>query len=156
MPLFGNRMIRPRRDGGYDVDLPDDHRELLVRLLGELRELVTGDDPGLERLFPSPYPDDPERDAGWHALVRHELVERHLDAIRLVEDTARADVLDDEQLAGWMTSVNALRLVLGTRLQVTEDDEPVPPSDPRYGAFALYEVLGWLLEEIVRARADTL
>jgi hypothetical protein len=156
VPLFGNRIVRHRRDGRYDLDLPEEHRELLVRLLGELRELVTSDDPGLERLFPSPYPDDPERDAGWHALVRHELVDQHLGAIRTVEDTARAEVLDDEQLARWMTSVNALRLVLGTRLQVEEDDPPVPPSDPRAGAFALYELLGWLLEEIVRARSGSL
>jgi len=156
VPLFGSRTVRLRRYGRYDMRLPDDHRELIAGLAAELAELVATDDPGLERLFPSPYPDDAERDAGWHALVRHELVERHLESIAVVRETAHAEVVDDEQLARWMTAVNALRLVLGTRLQVGEDDEPVRPSDPRYGAFALYEVLGWLLEEIVRGRSEAL
>ncbi|HSL56834.1 MAG TPA: DUF2017 family protein [Acidimicrobiales bacterium] len=156
MPVFRSHLVRHRGDGRYQLRFPPEHRQLLGQLVGELRAVVTSDEPGIERLFPSPYPDDPERDAGWHALVRHELVERHLEAIEVVETTLDADELDEDELARWMTAVNALRVVLGTRLDVSEDDEPVDPSDPRFGAFALYDVLGWVLDEIVRARSDAL
>ncbi len=52
--------------------------------------------------------------------------------------------------ATWLGAINALRLALGTRLDVTEDDPiEIPDSDPRVGAYALYYYLGWLEEQVV-------
>jgi hypothetical protein len=57
-----------------------------------------------------------------------------------------------------MHAVNALRLVLGTMLDVKEDDQPfaIDPDDPDAATMALYGYLGVLLEEIVEAQLDAL
>jgi hypothetical protein len=53
-----------------------------------------------------------------------------------------------------MLTVNSLRLVLGTLLDVTEDDaEPeLDEDDPVSAQWNLYGWLGWLLEWIVEAQ----
>ena len=62
-------------------------------------------------------------------------------------------MFDEEQLVAFMQSVNAIRLVLGTMLGVTDDpdvdevDEQIE-SSPEYH---LYAYLSWLLEHCVRA-----
>ena len=59
-----------------------------------------------------------------------------------------------DQLFAWMGAVNDLRLVLGTRLDVSEEtDLAVDPSHPDAGAYGLYTYLGWLLELLVDAAA---
>ena len=52
---------------------------------------------------------------------------------------------------GWLTALNDLRLVLGTRLDVSEDDDDVDPDDPDAPAHAVYHYLGLLLGEVVDA-----
>ena len=48
-----------------------------------------------------------------------------------------------------MGAVNSLRLVLGTRLDVSEDMDEVDPDHPEAPAFAVYQYLSFLLETIV-------
>ena len=51
-----------------------------------------------------------------------------------------------------MTALNQLRLVLGTRLDVSEDDEPLPdPEDPAAPLHDIYHYLGVLLEAVLDA-----
>jgi hypothetical protein len=52
-----------------------------------------------------------------------------------------------------MHGVNSLRLVVGTLLDVGEDEDPttVAEDDPLLGEHHLYAWLSWLLEWIVRA-----
>ena len=45
-----------------------------------------------------------------------------------------------------MTVLNNLRLVLGTLLDVGEEDEEIDEDDPMFGQYQLYSYLGWLLE----------
>jgi hypothetical protein len=50
--------------------------------------------------------------------------------------------LDRDQVDAWLGTLNDLRLVLGTRLEVTEDTElDVPDDDPHAQALLVY---GWL------------
>ena len=67
-----------------------------------------------------------------------------------------SDRVDENQLHAWSTALNDLRLVLGTRLDVTEDMDEVDPEDPRAPAFALYGYLTWLQGEIIEALAAAL
>jgi hypothetical protein len=162
--LFSRRIKRLGRDR-YRVTLPDRERELLQSLVPQLRELLaTGSadgDPSLIRLFPTAYPDDPERDAGYHALVRDELLEKRFASLDVLESTLDAsrtgrEVTGDE-LSAWMRALNDLRLVLGTRLDVTEDDDNrVDPDDPDAPVWAVYHYLAMLLTLIVDALADDL
>ena len=108
--------------------------------------LATTDDPTVRRLFPTAYHEDPDRDQEYQQLVRDELLERRLAALALVEATAADDDLDEAGLTGWLTALNDLRLVLGTRLDVSEDDHDVDPDDPDAPAHAVYHYLGMLLE----------
>jgi hypothetical protein len=61
--------------------------------------------------------------------------------------------LDEAQLGAWMGVVNDLRLVLGTRLDISEelDLTAVADDDPEVATFALYSYLSWLLEQMVEA-----
>lgn len=155
---FGRRVRRSRR-GGYEIKLPDEERALLRNVAPQLRQLLDGDlgDPGLRRLFPTAYADDPERDREYQQLVRDELADRRRTAVDTLVATVEADHLSEEELVAWMGAVNDLRLVLGTRLDVSEDEGPLlDEDDPDAPLAALYGYLGFLLENIVDALAESL
>jgi hypothetical protein len=148
---FARRRFRPATDG-IQVSLPDDEREILAMLLDNFRELVLiDDDPNLRRLKPNARPDDPEAASEFAEMVGDQLLEQRLRSIEIVESGLEGAVLDEEATAAWMQTLNGLRLVLGERLQVTEDLPPVDPDDPEAPDHALYEWLAWLLEQLVRA-----
>ena len=156
MALFGGRRrIARTRAGTYEVRLPEPERDLLANLTEQLRELLatTTDDPSVRRLFPTAYNEDAERDREYQQLVRDELLERRLAALATVEATLEQRELDDDQLNGWLTALNDLRLVLGTRLDVSEDLSGIDAADPEAPAYAVYEYLGYLLSEAVDALA---
>lgn len=147
--------VRRRGPGRYRMKLPQKERILLRELLAQLREqlLASTDDPSLRRLFPPAYGDDTERDAGYQVLTRDELLERRLAAIDSVESSLDGGDLDHSTLTAWMTTLNSLRLVIGTRLDVDEELPLLDPSDPEAPAYAVYEYLGWLLAQVVDALA---
>ena len=155
------RPVEPNGDGTFSLNLRDEERALIAAIVPDLRALLA-EDPGdevLTRLFPTALPDDPEAEAEFREMVRDELVSKRLARLDAVADLAEATVLDQEQLAAWMGAVNDLRLVLGTRLEVTEDDElddDVDSGDPESVARSAYWYLGWLLEHLVEASASEL
>jgi hypothetical protein len=154
--LFRRSRIRRTRRGTYRVELPDEERELLRRLLPQLRALVADDDPGdgrTRRLHPPAYTDDDEADADFQRLMREDLVASRVAALEAVEASVDATELDEQQLMSWLGSVNNLRLVLGTVLDVSEELEigELPDEAPDVEAYALYAYLSSLLGEIVDA-----
>ncbi|HEY7731051.1 MAG TPA: DUF2017 family protein [Gaiellaceae bacterium] len=156
--LVPRRRIERTRSGEIRLRLPARERELLRTLPGQLRALLAEEDPSLARLFPPAYLDDSEADAEYDRLVRDELVSGKLRALAIVEETAGAARLDEEQLAAWIGALNDLRLVLGTRLGVTEDMYTgfPNPRDPRAQELALFGYLTWLQEQAVQVLADAL
>jgi hypothetical protein len=76
-----------------------------------------------------------------------DLRERHRAALETLAAGARAERVDAGEVYAWMTALTQLRLVLGTRLGVTEDTIP-PEDDP---AYAVYSYLSWLQEEGIDA-----
>ena len=154
MSPFARRRFRPG-PGGIEVSLPEDEQQILVTLLDQFREmLMVDDDPNLERLKPPARPDDPEASREFAEMVGDQLLRQRLEAIESVEGGIDGGPLDEDATAAWLQTINGLRLVLGQRLDVTEDLEPLDERDPDAPAFALYEWLGWLLEQLIRA-ADT-
>jgi hypothetical protein len=149
-------LIARADDGTFEVRIPRDDREVLREVGSQLRQLLDGDldDPGLRRLFPTAYADDPERDREYHALVRDELADRRRASVATFIDSVGRDRLDEEQVLAWMSSVNDLRLVLGTRLDVSEDSPDPDPEDEDAPLFYLYDYLGYLLESIVAALSE--
>ena len=110
------------------------------------------------RLFPTAYADDPERDAEYQRYMRDELVMSRLASLDRFEETANATLVDEPTLMGWMQSINAVRLVLGTLLDVDEELDPAHLSeeDPDFAEQALYGYLSGLLYEIVEALSTRL
>jgi hypothetical protein len=153
--------VRPvtRTGSGYVLHLGREERVLVTRLLDELRALLTEPaDPELvRRLFPVVHPDNPEREAEYQRLMRDELVASRLAGIEAVSTvlgrTGRKVTLDEAQMVAFMQAVNGVRLVLGTLLDVTEDDELVDREEevddtPEYH---LYGYLSWVLDSSVQA-----
>jgi hypothetical protein len=146
--------IRAVRDG-FEINLPTEERDLLRHLLPQLRDVMEHpDDDRARRLFPTAYPHDVERDAEYHRYMREELVASRVAALDRFAATAMETKVDEATLLGWMQCVNSVRLVLGTLLDVGDDDETfvdLSPDDPRYSEYALYGYLSGLLHEIVVA-----
>ncbi len=149
--FFRKRLVQANRDGTFTIRFPDFIRELLVDLGSQLDTALDHDtNPDLHRLFPTAYADDAERDAGYQVFARGELIDSRREAIALLAETANNETLTDEELTSWMHVVNDVRLVLGTRLDVSEDGhDDVEPDHPDHTLYVLYHELGMILSEIV-------
>ena len=148
------RRIKRTRDGSLRLRLPREERDLLRTLPAQLRSLLeeAPDDPSLERLFPPAY-DEAESEAEYRRLMHDELLDGRRRALEIVEETLDRDRLSAEQAQAWLTALNDLRLVLGTRLGVQEDEllARLDPTDPRAPGLGLYAYLSWLQEQLVEA-----
>lgn len=154
--MLERRRIERTGKGDIRLRLPRDERALLRSLPAQLRRLLVEapDDPSLERLFPPAY-DDAENEAEYRRLMGEELLEGRRRALRVIEETLDQDRLTKEQAEAWLTALNDLRLVLGTRLDVTEEMllERLRPDDPNAFEVSLYVYLSWLQEQLVDALA---
>jgi len=152
------RRVLPSRRGDFELRIPHDERAVLRTLPAHLRDLLHSEDPALARLFPPGYADDPIRNAEYEQLVRDDLVAGKLSSVQIMEATLDAERVTEEELLAWLGAVNDLRLVLGTRLDVTEEFEieQLSENDPEAPAYALYYYLGWLEEQVVEALAEGL
>jgi hypothetical protein len=142
-------------DGEILLRLPDEEQLLLRGLAASTRMLLEdGDDPALRRLSPPAY-DDEELDREYRELVGRQLADGRSRALELVEETVAHDVLSVEEADAWLRALNDVRLVLGTRLDVTEDLDwdAVEPGDPRLPELALYTYVSWIQEQLVAAAA---
>ncbi len=149
--------VKRVRGGRFALRIPMAERDVLRTLPGQLRALLTGADvaadPDLRRLFPPAYPDDPEKAAEYDGMVRDDLMAGRLSAIEVMERTIDSDKLSEDELLAWLSAINDLRLVLGTRLDVPEDlsELDVRPGDNRAEGLALYASLSVLEEDAVAA-----
>ncbi|MEY2426091.1 MAG: hypothetical protein QOI61_1663 [Actinomycetota bacterium] len=150
------RIARTRRGEGFDLNFPVAERELLASLPLQLVEILDDDpatDPALARLFPDAYTAaDTDLADEYRRLMNDDLRDRLRGALEAMSSSAHATHVSGEELYAWMTALGQLRLVLGTRIGVTEDWEP----DDDDAAGQLYGYLTWLQGEVVEALASTL
>jgi hypothetical protein len=150
--LFSQQIVR-RRDGRFGLRLREGERMLLRSLYDDLADLLADpDDPALRRLFP-PAHADPESEEQYRELVRDQLVAGRARAVDVVRSTLSEKVLSEEEADAWLRGLNDLRLVLGTRLDITEetDFELELESRGRGRELAVYAYLTWLQEQFVEA-----
>jgi hypothetical protein len=147
--------FKARRDGTIELQLDFVVRDVVGRVCAELRDtLAEGvDDPSMRRLFPTAYPDAPERERAYEQLVRDDLVGSRLLALDTVGATIDDDKITPEQAEQWMAALNAVRLTLGTRLDVSENRDPydVDENDPLFPQFMIYDLLSMLLGSLIAA-----
>ena len=117
---------------------------------------VAANDPAVRRLFPTAFPDDPERQREYADLTRDFLEEHHRRSLTTLAATTGKREVDGDEIAAWLSAINDIRLVLGTRLDVTDgpgagtrraSDDPYAPLD------AAYNYLGWLQAHVIDAVA---
>jgi hypothetical protein len=127
-------------------------------------------DPALARLFPEAYGDEDkelrEASAEFRRFTENDLrtrkredalvVVRTLDALAPVADDGAVLALTPDECHHWLGSLNDLRLTIGTRLEVSDEDEGqdgslyrLPDSDPRKPMVMAYLWLGALQETLV-------
>jgi hypothetical protein len=146
-------------------DAPDDDPlAALVGLSGG--EVQRPDDPALARLLPDAYRPDAGADPGFDVVEAAAEFRRYTEpdlragkrahAATVLETLARLPAAGRLELArpeadAWLGTLNDLRLVLGTRLQVTDDpdEQPVPRSEDVAHALHVYGWLGWLQESLI-------
>jgi hypothetical protein len=110
--------------------------------------------PSLKRLFPPAYTGDDDAERNYVGVARADLLDHHRQALQILADTASAKVLDAEQVHGWMTALNDVRLVLGTVLDIREDGEPGEVAVTQQ--MAVYYYLTGLQNELVEFLSNSL
>ncbi len=152
-----------RKGDGFVIDLGKNETDVLLRLIDELRTLLTDDDPGpaaaalTARLFPVVHRDDAVMEAEYQRLMRDELVQSKLSALLQVETAlGGSGRVDEGQLLAFMQAVNSIRLVLGVMLGISDDDSADQLDEISDLAETheqmLYHYLSWILEWTVRAQ----
>ncbi|MDV9187730.1 DUF2017 domain-containing protein [Streptomyces sp. SR27] len=127
-------------------------------------------DPALKRLFPDAYGDDSEElraaASDFRRYTENDLrARKREDALLVVRamDSLSTDAageggavlkLTPDESRAWLGALNDLRLTIGTRLDVTDDEESerlyrLPDSDPRKPMVMAYLWLGALQESLV-------
>jgi hypothetical protein len=90
-------------------------------------------------------------------MVHDDLLQSRREALATTARTADEGELPRETLEQWMVALNSVRLVLGTRLDVSEDEPPdLADDDPELAAWAVYEFLASVVDAAVHALSDTL
>jgi hypothetical protein len=147
-----------RRQGDrFVVTLPDEAREALRRLAVQYRDLLREEDPstdpGVARLFPPAHEEDLLANLEYEQVAHDGLLAGRLRNIETLERTADADSLSEDELLAWMAVANDLRLVLGTRLEVTEETTARDFAKDPEGreTFELYRFLSALVGVILEA-----
>lgn len=153
-------------EAAHLTDLVAQFAELIADTVDE----TTSDDPAIARLVPDAYRDDPAAADEFRRLTQGDLLDRRRDDADTVlatlqrdgvtlrpaqiadEDATAAFVveLDDLRVAAWLRTLTSVRLVMATRLGITDDGQE-DPDDPRFG---IYNWLGFRLEGLLDALED--
>jgi hypothetical protein len=149
--------IRRRRSGDYSIELYDWQREVLAALITQLRDLLLdGSSETLTRLYPTAYPDDAEANGAYNEIVHDQLLASRLDAFDVLESQLDSDLVSADDLDQWLRALNSVRLVVGTRLDVSEQDDPstIEDDDPDRDLWVVYHLLSEMLAVVVDALAQ--
>jgi hypothetical protein len=142
-------LLRKRKDGGWTAILPPGSAEVLEKLPCRLRAVLEKPDFGdkvIARLFPQAYRDDPEAEAEYQRLLRRE--KKGLLGTRIGR-YAEVD-LSGEDLTLWLGFLHDMRLLIGTRLDITDESwEREVPSGPEAEEHLLLHLLAYMEEAIL-------
>jgi hypothetical protein len=136
----------------------------VVGLVGSDESVQRPDDEALQRLFPDAYRDDEAEAEQFRRFTEQDLragkeqcARRVLDSLAGRDEKGRIE-LSPQQARDWLRSLNDLRLVIGTRLGIADEDDAWPDEDdPRGAALLAYHwlthVQGTLVEAVEPGQA---
>ena len=160
-------VFTPLPGGDLKLDIGRHEREILQSLPSQLAEVLRDapGQPALARLAPPAYVEEPGHEAEYRRYMGDDLRQRQLAALAVMGESAGATRLTPEQAEGWLSALNSLRLVLGTQLDVSDDqldqldqldDADSSAAAERGAALHLYRYLSALLQELVEAMSGSL
>ncbi|MBN9176268.1 MAG: DUF2017 family protein [Microbacterium sp.] len=137
-----------------------------LEVLADAGDGAVQDDPAIARLVPDAYREDPDAAAEFRRYTESDLLQRRrADADLVAHSLAHAGFavdpemltdaesaemrslhLDGDAVSAWMRTLTAIRLVLATRLGISDDAE-----DLRHPRFGVYNWLGYRLEGLLDA-----
>lgn len=141
----------------FKVRLSPPERAAVSTFVAQLRALLTSEDPSSDpavaRLFPAAVPDDVMANLEYEQRHGHDLLLGKLEALDIVDATIGKDELTEDEVLAWLGSLNAIRLVVGTRLELTEEssDDDFAGDEQTAGMFEMYRYLTWLEGWIIEA-----
>jgi hypothetical protein len=141
--------------GAADEDSPDE----LEMLLGLSANAELPDDPVLARLLPDAYSDDPQASAEFRRYTEESLRSSKINSAQAVLASLPAGggdvVLSEPECQQWLRSLNDVRLALGVRLGITEEDEDLTENlsvnDPRSAYIWVYQWLAYLQDSLIES-----
>lgn len=145
---------------GFPVD---DEIDPLAAMVGIDPQAAPSKDPALLRLLPNAFRDDEEAAAEFRRFTERDLrlakVEHAQRVQAMLQEGMSAAAppvtlrLAGEELSAWLGFLNDARLVLGARLELTEENQEeladLPDDDPRSQLFGLYGWLTYVQESVV-------
>lgn len=168
-------MFRQTYEGKVTLDLSSDERALLIDLFTQMQNLLETPevpensdplaalvglegptqeptDPAIARLFPNAYLDDQQAAQDFRRYTEPDLRSEKMQNLDLVSDSLAQDSqsfeLTSEETGAWLKSLNDLRLVLGTRIGVSNEYQEDQSDDP---GFHLYDYLTYLQGSLIDA-----
>lgn len=99
----------------------------LAKMLNMSGSTQISEDPALARLFPDGYSDDEHASADFRRFTEQDLRAQKIAALATVRTTLGSwtgkSSVSAQQAQDWLKALNDLRLVLGTRLEITDEVE---------------------------------
>ena len=149
--------ITSEANGSYKIEIANWQKELFRNLVGEVNGIISdGKNPLGNLLFPTAYQNDIDANNEFDFLTKSDLEESHLLALRILEEVPEVGEVSEETLLKMMQAINILRLVLGSRLEITDEDIPIEitEDDPDRSLWLIYHLLGENLSRIVDSMID--
>jgi hypothetical protein len=125
----------------------------LARIVGIAQDAERPEDPALLRLLPDAYRDNEPAAQDFRRFTEHSLREQKAARARTALATlAEADgkgqvIMNREEGEAWLLALNDVRLTMGTRLGITQEDE----DDDERDRPVVYDWLTWLQSTLVDA-----
>lgn len=138
---------------------PEEAEDPLVALVGIDPDAAPSEDPALHRLLPDAFRDDEEASLEFRRFTERDLRDakvRNAETVRASLETDGLVVhLTGDTVPAWLGFLNDTRLVLGARLDITEENQDelaeLDDDDPRAALYGLYGWLTYLQETLVQA-----
>jgi hypothetical protein len=133
--------------------------EELDKMLGLSGNAELPDDPVLARLLPDGYSDDPEASAEFRRYTEESLRAAKINSAQAVLASLPASggdvVLSEPECQHWLKALNDVRLALGVRLGITDENEDLTENlsadDPRSAYIWVYQWLAYLQDSLIES-----
>jgi hypothetical protein len=133
--------------------------EELEKMLGLSGNAELPDDPVLARLLPDAYSDDPTASAEFRRYTEESLRAGKINSAQAVLASLPAGggdvVLSEPECQHWLKALNDVRLALGVRLGITDENEDLTEDlsadDPRSAYIWVYQWLAYLQDSLIES-----